>query len=136
MKNFFNKTIRRCQQMLESTDRSRRAGQRLLSAGLLTIMLWGISLPANAVPYERNETGGVQSTERYDQIQQEKGGMNNFEAVDPRFDANKDKAKLLTDNAKRVTGQPADPLGTARDAIGDLKSKAGDAASDLVDKVK
>ncbi|MGC1218973.1 MAG: YtxH domain-containing protein [Phormidesmis sp.] len=136
MKNFLNNTIRRCQQMLESTNRSRRVGQRLLSAGLLTIMLWGISLPANAVPYERNETGGIQSTERYDQIQSEKGGMNNFEAVDPRFDANEDKAKLLTDNAKRVSKQSADPLEAAKEAIGDLKSKADDAASDLVDKVK
>ncbi len=133
MKNFLSRTIRRCQQMLESADRPRQVGRRLLSAGLLTIMLWSVSMPANAVPYEENEIGSVQTTERYDQIQSEKGGMNNFDAVDPRFDANKDKAKALSDNAKRVTRQSADPLESAREAVDDLKRKASDAASDLVD---
>ncbi len=137
MKNFLNQTIQLCQQTFGSIDRSMQIGRRLVSAGLLAVVLWGLSVPAaQAVPYEKNDDGRIQTTERYDQIQQERGGMNNFDAVDPRFDANEDKAQILSDTAKRRAMQADDPLETAREAIGDLKDKVSDTASDIVQKVK
>lgn len=96
--------------------------KRIVGACLLTLTLWGIGAPAHAVPYEKNEAGRVQTTERYDQIQTEKDGMNNFDAADPRRDttAAEAKAQTLKDTAERRKAQAEDPLEPAREAIKDL----------------
>ena len=117
------------QLMLEQVNQSKRVTKRLVSAALLTVMLWGVSLPANAVPYEKNDAGRVQTTERYDQIQENTGGMNGFDAVDPRRDTNEDKAQALSDIAKRRQAQASDPLEPAREAVSDMKDSIKDAVS-------
>ena len=136
MKHILRLTATRCHSVFNALYRSRITG-RLVCASLLTILLWGLSgglnTPAQAVPYEKNEAGRIQTTERYDKIQSEKGGMNTFDAVDPRRDANADKAQALSDVAKRRKAQADDPLEPAREAIDTLKDRVVDAAEDLVD---
>lgn len=119
--------------VVRSVYRSRQS-TRVVCAALLTVLLWGLSAPANAVPYEKNEAGRIQTTERYDKIQSEKDGMNTFDAADPRRDANEDKAQTLSDVAKRRKAQADDPLEPAREAISNLKGEVTDAAGDLVDR--
>ncbi len=106
--------------------------RRILIVGIIGLSLWGTTLvaPAHAADandYYSNERGSLQTTERYDQIQNKKGGMNNFDAVDPRRDTNEAKAKKLIDTAKRRKAQASDPqasdpLEPAREAIDDIKN--------------
>ena len=113
--------------------------KKAVIAGLVGLSLWGLVAPmqtAIAADMYKNERGQMQTTERYDQIQSETGGMNNFDAVDPRRNANEAKAQALSDVAKRRKAQASDPLEPAREAIGNLKDKTVDAASALADDVK
>ncbi|MEL6855969.1 MAG: hypothetical protein AAFO83_12800, partial [Cyanobacteria bacterium J06607_13] len=79
-----------------------------------------------------------QSTERYDQIQSEKGGMNNFDAVDPRRNTTtaEAKARELSDVAERRNKRASDPLEPAREAIDELQTKAARTADNLTDSIK
>jgi len=115
-----------------------KALKGLLVAGFIAVSLWAMTAPAYAakdVDMYGNERGQKQTTERYDKIQSEKGGMNNFDDVDPRRNANEAKAQTLIDTAKRRNAQASDPLETAREAIGDLKSNITGAADDAADTV-
>lgn len=112
-----------------------KALKGLLIAGFIAISLWAVSAPAYAADMYDNERGQKQTTERYDKIQSEKGGMNNFDAVDPRRDANEAKAQTLKDVAKRRQAQAADPLEPAREAVGNLKDNLAGAADDAADAV-
>ena len=115
--------------------KSVKALRGLLVAGFIAVSLWASTAPAYAANMYDNERGQKQTTERYDKIQSEKGGMNNFDAIDPRRDANAGKAQTLIDSAKRRKAQTADPLENAREAIGDLKDDITGAADDAVDTV-
>lgn len=112
-----------------------RALKGLLVASFIAVSLWAAATPAYAANMYENERGQKQTTERYDKIQSEKGGMNNFDAVDPRRDANADKAQTLIDTAKRRKAQASDPLEPAREAIGDLKDNITGAADDATDAI-
>lgn len=112
-----------------------RALKGLLVASFIAVSLWASATPAYAANMYENERGQKQTTERYDKIQSEKGGMNNFDAVDPRRDANADKAQTLIDTAKRRKAQASDPLEPAREAIGDLKDNITGAADDATDAI-
>ena len=108
--------------------------KKVVVAGLIGLSLWGFAAPAQAADageFYKNERGQLQTTERYDKIQNKSGGMNDFEAVDPRRDANEAKAQALIDTAKRRKAQASDPLEPAREAIDDLKDKAVGTTSDL-----
>ncbi len=107
-----------------------------LSASLLSFGAPAFAADAN--DYYGNERGSIQGTERYDQIQPEQGGMNNFDAVDPRRDTKAVEARSqeLIDTAKRRKAQADDPLEPAREAIGDLKDKIVGTASDVADDAK
>lgn len=115
-----------------------KALKGLLVAGFIAVSLWAMTAPAYAIDMYDNERGQKQTTERYDKIQSEQGGMNNFDDVDPRRNANEAKAQTLIDTAKRRKAQASDPLETAREAIGDLKNNitgaADDAASTITNK--
>ncbi|MGC1309091.1 MAG: hypothetical protein WA885_17840 [Phormidesmis sp.] len=105
-------------------------------AGLIGVILWGVSTPAYAADandYYKNERGQMQTTERYDKIQREKGGMNNFDDVDPRRDTTEAdaKAQTLMDTAKRVRAQDADPLESVREAVTNVKDNVGETAKNL-----
>ena len=132
----FSKTfIRLAKSVKRSTSQYFTAGKLFVVAGLIGVSLMSISTPAFAadVDYSKNMEGGIQSTERYDSIQSEKGGMNNFEAVDPRRDTNDTKAQALKDSAKRRTAElrSEDTLDTVREAVDDVKDKVGNAAESL-----
>ena len=111
-----------------------KALKGLLVAGFIAVSLWAMSAPAYAADMYDNDRGQKQTTERYDKIQSEKGGMNNFDAVDPRRDANATKAQTLKDVAERRKAQASDPLEPAREAIGDLKDNLAGAADEATDK--
>ena len=111
-----------------------KALKGLLIAGFIAISLWAVASPAYAADMYDNERGQKQTTERYDKIQSEKGGMNNFDAVDPRRDANEAKAQTLKDTAERRKAQASDPLEPAREAISDLKDSVAGAADEATDK--
>ena len=112
-----------------------KALKGLLIAGFIAVSLWTVASPAYAADMYDNERGQKQTTERYDQIQSEKDGMNNFDAVDPRRDANEAKAQTLKDVAKRRKAQASDPLEPAREAISDLKDNIAGAADEAADAV-
>ena len=112
-----------------------KALKSLLVAGFIAVSLWTMATPAYAADMYDNERGQKQTTERYDKIQSEKGGMNNFDAVDPRRNANDAKAQTLLDTAKRRKAQASDPLETAREAIGDLKDNVTGAADEAANTV-
>ena len=114
-----------------------RALRSLLVAGFIAVSLWTMTAPAYArgIDMYDNERGQKQTTERYDKIQSEEGGMNNFDDVDPRRNANEDKAQTLIDTAKRRKAQASDPLEPAREAIGDLKNNITGAADDAASAV-
>lgn len=112
-----------------------KALKGLLVAGFVAVSLWAMTAPAYAVNMYDNEIGQKQTTERYDKIQSEQGGMNNFDDVDPRRNTNEAKAQTLIDTAKRRNAQASDPLETAREAIGDLKDNITGATDDAVDTV-
>ena len=111
-----------------------KALKGLLIASFIAISLWAVASPAYAADMYDNERGQKQTTERYDKIQSEKGGMNNFDAVDPRRDANEAKAQTLKDTAERRKAQASDPLEPAREAISDLKDSVAGAADEATDK--
>ena len=111
-------------------------------AGLVSILLWGVSAPAyaaNANDYYTNERGSVQSTERYDQIQAEQGGMNNFDDVDPRRNTKEAtaKAKALSDNAERNISRSSDvdPLESVREAVDNAGDKLSQTADNVTDSI-
>ncbi len=115
--------------------------KRVLAIGLVSLSLWSITAPAYAAStndYYENERGSIQGTERYDKIQSEKGGMNNFDAVDPRRNTAKSDAKAqeLVDVAKRENAMNNDPLEPAREAVDDLKDKVTGTVSNLVGDAK
>jgi len=127
MNNFFNRVL----------FQLKSAGKKIVVVGMLGLSLWSLAAPANAVPYQEGDRG-IQSTELYDQIQEEKGGMNNFDAVDPRRDTTRAdaKAQKLSDVATRRKAAAADPLEPVRDAVGDIKNNITSAADDAVDSAK
>ncbi|MBE9060952.1 hypothetical protein [cf. Phormidesmis sp. LEGE 11477] len=132
----FSKTfIRLARAVKQSVDQYLTTGKLFLIAGLVGISLMSISAPAQAadVDYSKNSEGGIQSTERYDNIQSKKGGMNNFEAVDPRRNTNDAKAQTLKDSAKRRTAElrAEDPLEAVREAVDDVKEKVSNATDSL-----
>lgn len=115
--------------------------KRVLVIGLVSLSLWSIATPAQAADandYYKNERGSIQGTERYDKIQSEKGGMNNFDAVDPRRNTTEADAKAqeLLDVAKRRKALADDPLEPAREAIDNLQDKVTGAASNLASDAK
>lgn len=112
-----------------------KALKGLLVAGFIAVSLWATAAPAYAVEMYDNELGQKQTTERYERIQPKKGGMNNFDDVDPRRDTNAAKAQTLLDTAKRRNAQASDPLENAREAIGDIKDNITGAADNAVDTV-
>ncbi|MEL6603536.1 MAG: hypothetical protein AAFP20_09970 [Cyanobacteria bacterium J06614_10] len=115
----------------------RKIVTKIAIAGLIGFSLWSLSAPAHAVPYQKGDRG-IQSTERYDQIQSEKGGMNNFDAVDPRRNTTtaEAKARELSDVAERRNKRASDPLEPAREAIDELQTKAARTADNLTDSIK
>lgn len=132
----FSETFVRLARSIEQfTSQYFTAGRLFVVAGLVGLSLMSISTPALAadVDYSKNMEGGIQSTERYDNIQSEKGGMNNFDAVDPRRNTNDAKAQVLEDSAERRTAEflAEDPLDPVRDAVDDVKSKVSNAADSL-----
>lgn len=115
--------------------------KQVLVIGLVSLSLWTISTPAHAADandYYKNERGSIQGTERYDKIQPEQGGMNGFDAVDPRRNTARVEAKAqeLSDVAKRRKAQANDPLEPAREAIDDLKDKVAGTTSELASDAK
>ena len=112
-----------------------KALKGLLVAGFVIVSLWTMATPAHAADMYGNERGQKQTTERYDKIQSEEGGMNNFNDVDPRRDANEAKAQTLIDTANRRKTQTSDPLEPAREAVGDLKEEVAGAADKATDAV-
>lgn len=132
---WLTKTVKR------SISQSFTASKLFVVAGLIGLSLMGMSAPAQAadVDYTRNAEGGIQSTERYDSIQSEKNGMNNFDAVDPRRNTNRAdaKAQALKDGAERRTAElrAKDPLEPVREAVDNVKSKVGNAADAVTDSL-
>ena len=103
--------------------------KKALIACLVSLSLWSFAAPvqaADANDMYKNERGELQTTERYEKIQPETGGMNNFDDVDPRRDANEAKAQTLIDTAKRRKAQANDPLEPAREAVDSIKDKAAE----------
>ncbi|EDX86072.1 hypothetical protein S7335_3775 [Synechococcus sp. PCC 7335] len=132
----FSKTFTRfAKSIKQAINQHFMTGRLFVAAGLVGLCLMSISAPAFAadVDYSKNSEGGIQSTERYDNIQSEKGGMNNYEAVDPRRNTNDAKAQALKDSAKRRTAElrSEDTLESVREAVDDVKSKVGDAVDSL-----
>ncbi|MEL6469768.1 MAG: hypothetical protein AAFQ74_08575 [Cyanobacteria bacterium J06623_4] len=115
----------------------RKIAIKIAIVGLIGFSLWNLSAPAYAVPYQKGDRG-IQSTERYDQIQSEKGGMNNFDAVDPRRNttAAEAKARELSDVAERRNNRASDPLEPAREAVDELQTKAARTADNLTDDIQ
>jgi hypothetical protein len=97
----------------------------------------GIERASDGIEYYKNDRGEIQTTERYDQIQPETGGMNKFDDVDPRLDTRGTdaKAKALTDTANRRKAQASDPLEPARKTIRNAKDRLGDNVSEAADKL-
>lgn len=112
-----------------------KALKSFLVAGFVAISLWAMTAPAYALDMYDNEIGQKQTTERYDKIQSEKGGMNNFDDVDPRRDTNAAKAKTLIDTARRRNVESPGALESAREAISDIKDNITGAADDAVNAV-
>ncbi|MGB3297011.1 MAG: hypothetical protein WBA76_01985 [Phormidesmis sp.] len=115
--------------------------RRTFIVGLVTLSLVGTTLvaPAHAADaddYYTNERGGIQTTERYDQIQPDAGGMNGFDDVDPRRNTREaeGKAKVLIDSSKRRNLESADPLEGVREAVDNIKESVGETADDLTSK--
>lgn len=117
--------------------------RRFFIAGLVSLGLWGTTLvaPAHAATandYTTNERGGIQSTELYDQIQPEVGGMNGFDDADPRRDTRKAeaKAKTLVDGATRrnIENADSDPLEPVREAVDKIKGNVSETADNLTGK--
>lgn len=96
----------------------------------------GASAQAADIDYSKNSEGAIQSTERYDNIQSKQGGMNGFDAVDPRRNTNEAsiKAQILSDVAKRRQVQADDPLEPVREVVDNVKDKVGDTADSVTDK--
>ncbi len=113
------------------------AGKKIAIVGVIGLSLWSLATPAHAVPYQEGERG-IQSTELYDQIQEKKSGMNNFDAVDPRRDTARveAKAQTLSDVAARRKAAASDPLEPVRDAVQDIKSNIGSTADNVADGAK
>lgn len=117
--------------------------RRFFIVALVSLSLWGATLvapahAANANDYTTNERGGIQSTELYDQIQPEAGGMNGFDDADPRRDTRKAeaKAKALVDGATRrnIENANSDPLEPVREAVDSIKENVGETADNLTGK--
>ncbi len=115
--------------------------RRCFIVGLVTFSLWGATLvaPAHAASaddYTTNDRGSIQSTELYDQIQPEAGGMNGFDDVDPRRNTREAEAKAQTliDTAKRRNAKASDPLEPVREAVGNAKENVSETADNLADK--
>lgn len=117
--------------------------RRFFIVSLVSFSLWGATLvaPAHAASandYTTNERGGIQSTELYDQIQPEVGGMNGFDDADPRRDTRKAEAKAqtLVDSATRrnIENADADPLEPVREAVDNIKENVSETAGNLTDK--
>ncbi len=109
-------------------------GKSLAVVSLAGIILMSMSTSVQAadVDYSKNSQGGIQSTERYDKIQSQSGGMNNFDAMDPRRNTVEAgaKAQTLSDVAKRRQLEAADPFEPVREAAGDIKDKVGNAVQE------
>ncbi|MEL6161199.1 MAG: hypothetical protein AAFR18_18475 [Cyanobacteria bacterium J06627_32] len=116
---------------------SRKITVKLATVGLVSFSLWSLSAPSYAVPYQEGDRG-IQSTERYEQIQPEKGGVNNFDAVDPRRNTKQSEAKAreLSNVAERRSKQASDPLEPAREAVDQLQTQAAKTADNLTADVK
>ena len=122
-------------QILEqSLFQLKAASKKIVIVSILGLSLWSLGMPAHAVPYQEGERG-IQSTELYDQIQEEKGGMNNFDDADPRRNTSRAdaKAQKLSDAAARRKATASDPLETAREAISDLTDEIVGTADDISD---
>ncbi|MGB3790856.1 MAG: hypothetical protein WA949_22805 [Phormidesmis sp.] len=117
-------------------------GKSLAIAGLASVLLMGMSTPAQAadVDYSKNSQGGIQSTQRYGKIQSESGGMNNFDAMDPRRSTAETsaKAQTLSDVAKRRKLEASDPFEPIREVAEDVKNRVTGAVeeADPVESVK
>lgn len=121
--------------------------RRVLIVGLVSLSLWGVTFvtpahagngieqPSGGIEYFKNDRGDIQTTERYNQIQPEIGGMNKFSDTDPRVDTRKTDAQVLTDTASRRKAQASDPLEPARKTLRNAKDKVGDAVEDMAEKV-
>jgi hypothetical protein len=127
--------------------------RRVLIIALVSFSLWGMAVvtPAHAsgaahdgieragdgIEYYKNDRGTLQTTERYNQIQPETGGMNKFDDVDPRMDTRESdaKARAMSDAASRRSAQASDPLESARKTIRSAKDNLSGAVDNLTDKV-
>lgn len=101
--------------------------RRTLIISIVGLSLWGLLsvgyVQAAPAGYQENEIGSIQTTERYDQIQSEAGGINGFDDTDPRRNTAKAEAKAqkLSDVAKRRQAQADEPLDTAKEVLNNLK---------------
>ena len=107
--------------------------KKTVAVSLLCALLWSVAAPAQAVDYRTNERGNIQSTDVYQPIQEEQGGMNNYSDTDPRRNTAQaeTKARKLSDTAERRKMQASDPLEPARAAIDRATDQAEQAVEDL-----
>jgi len=114
------------------------SASRLAAIGLVGICSIALSAPAQAadIDYSKTSEGAIQSTERYDSIQSEQGGMNGFDAADPRRNIGEASAKAqeLSDVAKRRQLQADDPLEPVREAVDSIKDSITGTADSVADK--
>lgn len=134
--------LRKLVYLAQSTQQSLRrwfgVGRLAAVAGLVSFCLMGLSLPAQAadIDYSKTSEGAIQSTERYDSIQSEKGGMNGFDAADPRRNNGEARAKAqeLSDVAKRRSLEANDPLEPVREAIDSIKDNIAGTADSVANE--
>lgn len=127
-------------QTIQQLASQRVSASRLSAIAVIVgISLMGLNLPAQAadIDYSKNSKGAIQSTERYDNIRSKSGGMNGFDAADPRrnIDEASAKAQELSDVARRRQLEADDPLETVREAVGSIKDGIGDTADSVGNKV-
>lgn len=136
---FLNKLVCLAQNIQRSVAKQFSVSRLAAVAGL-AVCLFGLSMPAQAadLDYSENSKGAIQSTERYDNIRSKSGGMNNFDAADPRRNIGEATAKAqeLSDVAKRRKMEANDPLETVREAVGSIKDSVGNSVDSAADELK
>ncbi len=114
------------------------SASKLAAVGLVGVCFIALSAPAQAadIDYSKTSEGAIQSTERYDAIQSKQGGMNGFDAADPRRNIGEASAKAqeLSDVAKRRQLQADDPLEPVREAVDSIKDSIAGTADSVADK--
>ena len=124
---FLRSLVRLAESVKRSISQHFTASKWVAIASLVGVFLIGTGAPAQAadIDYSKTSQGGIQSTERYDNIRSKSGGMNNFDAADPRrnIDEASAKAQELSDVAKRRQMEASDPFEPVREVAEDVKNK-------------